>query len=192
MYRIFSFVLIFSFFGLVGCGKKETKPEAQPKEPITLRPYSEPLPDSVKSRAFAPKMATPDSLAKALVFALAKNDTAQLLALAVNEKEYLNWIWPEEPASDPKFNIPLEFAWGNLYRDSYKGLKGMLKIYGGKNLKFTSFEIKGESLFHQTYVYHRNPVLMVETEAGQTRQIENLGTMVEMNGGYKFLFYKKD
>ncbi|ACF14196.1 hypothetical protein Ctha_1739 [Chloroherpeton thalassium ATCC 35110] len=192
MYRILSFLMILSLVGFMGCGKKEVKQKVQEKEPATLRPYSEPLPDSVKNRAFEYGAVSPDSLAKKLVLALAENDTTKLLQLAVSRTEYLNWIWPEEPASDPKFNIPLEFAWGNLYRDSYKGAKKMLKYYGGKKLSFVSFEIKGESVYHQTYVYHRNPVLVVENESGKQKQIENLGTIVEMNGNFKFLFYKKD
>jgi len=181
--------------GLIGCGgeNKEAHNSAQEtKELITLKPYSEPLPDSVKNRRFEHGATSPDALGKKLLQALSENDTTKLMQIAVNETEYLNWIWPEEPSSDPKFNIPLAFAWGNLHRDSFKGLKQMRHSHAGKKLSFVSFEVAGESIYHQTYTYHRKPVLVMEDENGKQKQIGNLGTMVEMNGTYKFLFYKKD
>ncbi len=190
-----NFTLLLAFLVLIlGCGEKKTKQKNKEvyREPITLKPYSEPLPDSVLNRKFSYGADSPKQLAMALVNVLNKKDSLGLWNYAVNEKEYLNWIWPEEPSSDPKFNIPLEFAWENLYRDSYKGLKKLHKKYGGKELELVSMKLLGEKIKHQTYMYHREPELKIKYPDGSTDVISEIGTIVELNGRYKVLFYSKD
>ncbi len=188
-------VLILISIGLFfGCGEKKTS-EKQPlvdKEPHTLKPYKEPLADSILSRSLSHAYSTPDSLGRAIINALIAKDSLSLINLTINQNEYLNWIWPEEPSSDPKFNIPLDFAWENLNRDSYMGLKKVFSRYAGKDLELVSMKLLGEKIKHQTYTYHRDPELKIKYADGSTDVIHHIGTIVEMNNKYKVLFYKKD
>lgn len=187
---IFMMVLLVCF----GCNNKQ--PEQQQKvikkDPVTLTPYSEPLPDSVLNRQFSYGAQSPEELGRAIINVLNEKDTLGLWNYAINKEEYLNWIWPEEPSSDPKFNIPLDFAWENLYRDSKKGLKVLMKKYGGKEIKFVSLTLPGKKIKHQTYTFHRDPELKITLPDGNEDVISEIGTIVEMNGLYKVLFYRKN
>jgi len=181
----------------VGCSSKKKNQLNQEKiqsseEIVTLKPYSLPLPDSVKSRQFKNGFKNIEEFGEAIVHAVVNRDTKSLSNIMLEKDEYIHWIWPEEPSSDPKFNIPLDFAWENLYRDSKKGLKVLMKKYGGKDIKFVSLTLPGKKIKHQTYTFHRDPELKITLPDGNEDVISEIGTIVEMNGLYKVLFYRKD
>ncbi len=181
------FSILVALATAVGCQKKKA-PVEEPQEEVTLRPYATPLHDSILARRFDVEFKTPETLCEKMLEYLEKMDTVGLIRITVSQSEYLNWIWPEEPASQPKFNIPLSFAWDNLYLNSVKALYKILYKYGGRKWQFASLSFE-ESVPHQTYIYHRKPKLMAVDENGQEIQIKGLGTVVEMNRQFKFLYY---
>ncbi len=179
--------ILFSLVISVGCQKKKA-PVEEPQEEVTLRPYPTPLHDSILARRFDVEFRTPEELCEKMLEYLEKRDTTELIKITVSQVEYLNWIWQEEPASQPKFNIPLSFAWDNLYLNTVKALYKIIDRYGRKKWQFASLTFE-ESVPHQTYIYHRKPKLMVTDEKGREVQIKGLGTIVEMNRQFKFLNY---
>ena len=62
------------------------------------------------------------SLASAVLDALARRDRAALKALALNETEFRDHVWPELPAARPERNLPFSYVWGELRQKSLQAL----------------------------------------------------------------------
>ncbi len=154
-----------------------------------IRPYPEPLPDSVKARRLKNGARSAEALCDEFLLALQKRDTTRLFELTISREEYLNWIWKELPTSKPIFNIPLDFVWENNWRNSVKGAYKALYDYGGMKLSFAGLTYKEAVDAYQTYVFHLKPILTVADSAGKTYTLKSMSAIVEMNGLFKVLNY---
>jgi len=154
-----------------------------------VRPYPEPLPDSVRARRLKNGLRSAEALCDEFLLALQRRDTTRLFDLAISQEEYLRWIWLEQPASKPIFNIPLEFVWENNWRNSVKGAYKALYDYGGTKLAFASIDYKEGADAYQSYTFYVKPVITVADSTGKKYTLRSMSAIVEMNGLYKVLNY---
>lgn len=154
------------------------------------KPYSNPLPDSVKQRRLSSGETSIERLCQLMLLAVEKRDTAQLLKMIVTQKEYKNWIWPEQAINNPKANVPVSFVWGNIVRKDGRGIDEMIAEYGGKKLNFVSIDFKENDL-HQTYIIHDGAEVTFTDDQGITYTVKNVGAVIEMNNLFKFLYYRQ-
>lgn len=154
------------------------------------RPYSEPLPDTVRARTFGAVFASPEALLDTLIHALEKRDTLTLQKLLVSKKEYRQWLWPEYPASWPVLNMPVEFAWGNLQAKTFRGLRYMIRTYGGQPLAYVSHSFEKKDPY-QTFTIHERPHVVVADTTGKEIELKEIGSIVEMNGSYKLISFRE-
>ena len=65
---------------------------------------------------------SPEALATAVMGAVERRDATALRALALNEQEFRDHVWPELPAARPERNLPFSYVWGDLRQKSEEGL----------------------------------------------------------------------
>src|SRR5688500_10220904 len=67
-----------------------------------------------------------ESLAAAVLDAVALRDEVRLRSLALNEQEFREHVWPELPAARPERNLPFSYVWGDLRQKGAASLELLL------------------------------------------------------------------
>ena len=133
---------------------------------------------------------SPDQLGLAVVDALNRKDIEHLNRLRVQREEFLDWIWPEFPASQPPSNFPGDFAWSNMNKKCNIGMKKWITRYGDHNLKFAGIRFERPQETYDGFQLLRGTILTVQNTAGEKRDLKILGSVVVKNKRYKLLSYE--
>ena len=133
---------------------------------------------------------SPDQLGLAVVDALNRKDIEHLNRLRVHREEFLNWIWPEFPASRPPSNFPGDFAWSNMNKKCNIGMKKWIARYGGQNLKFVGIRFERPQETYDGFQLLRGTILTLQNAAGEKRELKILGSVVVKDKRYKLLSYE--
>src|SRR5918994_7547737 len=86
---------------------------------------------------------SPSSLASAVLDALARRDRSALEALALNETEFRDHVWPQLPAARPERNLPFSYVWGDLRQKSTQALSSLISREGGKRYELIDVRFTG-------------------------------------------------
>jgi hypothetical protein len=134
---------------------------------------------------------TPESLAAAVLDALERRDRATLNALALNEQEFRDHVWPDLPAARPDRNLPFSYVWGDLHQKSNLALAATLVQLGGTSSVLSRVTFSGTTDYAHSRV-HRDATFHVHEQSGEERAIHVCGSMLEKDGGWKVFSYVVD
>jgi hypothetical protein len=176
---------------LIGCGRSGTDDHEQADSVRTGQRTEAELPDSIRARVFTPTFRSEDSLVATFLHAVAARDAGTLRSLLVNEHEFQHWLWPEFPMSDPAMNVPEGFAWHNLAVKSDKGLRRILREIGGRRWKMTGVRFIEEEEAYTSFTVFGGTRIDVLDEQGKTVELAHAGSVVRLNGTYKFMSYRE-
>lgn len=132
-----------------------------------------------------------ESVAVAVLDALARNDRAALEALALSEGEFKEHVWPELPAARPERNLPSAYVWGDLHQKSQARLAQTLREHGGRRFTLVGVTFAGEANY-SNYVIHREATFRVRDADGDETEIRVCGSMLEKDGVWKVFSYVVD
>jgi hypothetical protein len=135
--------------------------------------------------------ASREALATAVLDGLVQRDRARLEALALNEQEFRDHVWPSLPAARPERNLPLEYVWSDLHQKSDAGLMRTLAEYGGRRFTLVGVEF-GDRTDYGAYRVHREAMLRVRSASGDVETIRVCGSMIEQDGAWKVFSYVVD
>jgi hypothetical protein len=141
--------------------------------------------------ALANTRSSPDELARAVLAALQQRDRAALDALALNEQEFRDHVWPELPAARPERNLPFSYVWGDLHQKSNLGLASTMGTYGGRRFQLLSVAFSRESRY-PTYVVHHESTVRVKGDDGALDDLRVCGSMLAKDGAWKVFSYVTD
>lgn len=131
---------------------------------------------------------SPSSLASAVLDGLAKGDRAALEALALNETEFRDHVWPRLPAARPERNLPFSYVWGELRQKSMQTLTGVMSREEGK--RYDLIDVRFSAVTdYQTYRVHREATFRVRDASGVERDLRACGSMIEEGGAWKVFSY---
>jgi hypothetical protein len=133
-----------------------------------------------------------ESLAAAVLEAVAARDSMALRDLALNEEEFREHVWPELPAARPERNLPFSYVWGDLRQKSTASLDQLLAREGGRRATLVAVRFAGESTRYPTYTVHRDTMLTVREADGATRNVRFFGSSLEKDGDWKVFSYVVD
>jgi hypothetical protein len=131
-------------------------------------------------------------LARAVVEALERADVPTLQALALNEEEFRNHVWPELPAARPERNLPFSFVWGDLHQKSEASLDRIIASVRGRRLDVVDVRSLGATTRYDTYLVHRQTQLTVRDDDGKLQQVRLFGSILEKDGRFKVFSYVTD
>ena len=134
---------------------------------------------------------TPEELARAVLEAIATRDRARLDALALNEEEFGNHVWPDLPAARPERNLPMPYVWGDLRQKSEQSLTRTLRAHAGKRYELRAVTF-GDVTPYAHFRVHREAMFRVRDAAGSETAIRICGSMIEQGGGWKVFSYVVD
>jgi hypothetical protein len=128
------------------------------------------------------------ALASALLDALARQDRAALLELALTETEFRDHVWPELPASRPERNLPFSYVWGDLRQKSAQSLGAVMSREGGKRYELIDIRFTAVTDY-RTYRVHREATFRVRDSDGREDDLRVCGSMIEQDGAWKVFSY---
>ncbi len=129
--------------------------------------------------ALAGSFESPEALASAVLSRLEARDETGLLALAVNEAEFRERVWPELPASRPDRNLPFGYVWTDLRTKSLGSLRGVLAEHGGRRYSVVAVRAAGGMTQYDTYLVHRETVIDARGPDGTVQSLQLFGSMIE-------------
>ncbi len=131
---------------------------------------------------------SPSLLASAVLDALSRRDRAALEALALNETEFRDHVWPQLPASRPERNLPFSYVWGDLRQKSSQALDSVIAREGGERYEPIDVRFAAESDY-RTYRVHREATFRVRDATGTELDLRVCGSMLEQDGSWKVFSY---
>ena len=133
---------------------------------------------------------SPAALGQAVVDALNRGDIDGLHQLRVNRDEYLSWIWPAFPASQPPYNFTADFAWSNLNKKCILGASSWIAQYSSQGFIFTDIQFDRPTEEYRGFKLLRGTVLTVQQASGKSVELRILGSIVKKGSYYKLLSYE--
>ena len=149
------------------------------------------LPDSILARRFTPEFDSVEKLAAAFLDAVARKDAPALRELLVTQREFQSWLWPEFPMSDPAMNVPEGFAWRNLAVKRDKGLRRILRELGGTRNEVQAVRFVEEAEEYPSFRVLGGTRIDARDDRGAPITITAAGSVVNLNGRYKFMSYRE-
>ena len=135
---------------------------------------------------------SPESLTRAVVDALAKQDLARLAALAITEDEFRQLVWPKVPAARAGRNLPWSYVWEDLRSKSGHHLRGLVHAWNNRDFQVARVSFAGETTDYQTHRIHRETVVTLRDRNGRETTGRLFGSTIEQNGRYKVFSYVVD
>jgi hypothetical protein len=132
------------------------------------------------------------ALARAVLDGFERRDGAALRALALDEREFREFVWPELPASRPERNLPFSFVWGDLHQKSEAALADSLAARGGQHYELVGVRFLGEATQYRNYIVRRKTELTVKDANGSPFQLRLFGSIIEGDGRFKVFSYVVD
>ena len=133
-----------------------------------------------------------ETLAAAVLEAVERKDANQLRALALNEQEFRDHVWPELPSARPERNLPFSYVWGDLRTKSAFALDQTLARHGGRRYALVSVRFDGDTTRYPSYVVYRETVLRVRDESGAVSELRLFGSSLEKDQTWKVFSYVVD
>lgn len=132
---------------------------------------------------------TRDSLVAGFVQALSVRDTAALVAMTVSESEFAYLYYPTTPQGLPPYDLEPGLMWQLLQQRSERGIRRALDLYGGRGLRFVSYDCgTGASREGENTVV--GPCsLRLRDGSGKRVSVQLLSQILERGGRYKVLSY---
>ena len=130
------------------------------------------------------------ALAHSVLDAVASADRTRLEALALNEAEFRDHIWPSLPAAREERNLPFSYVWGELRQKSSQSLSMTLASHGRRRYELERVEFEGATDYG-AYRVHRQATFVVRGGSA-TRPVRLCGSMVEKDGRWKVFSYVVD
>ena len=127
-----------------------------------------------------------------MLTALADNDADTLRALALDEVEFRNAVWPDLPASRPERNVPFDYAWGDLHQKSNNAFRRLVARYGGRRYELVGVRFAGETTQYRSYKVHRETFLDLLDEEGEEVRLALFGSILERDGEFKLFSFVVD
>ena len=130
-------------------------------------------------------------VAASVLEALAAGDRPRLEALALNEAEFRDHVWPDLPAAKPERNLPMAYVWGELHQKSQFRLDAALQEHNGRRYALDRVAFSATTDYTH-YTVHRNAVFHVRDAVGAPSEIRVCGSMIQKDGAWKVFSYVVD
>ena len=130
-----------------------------------------------------------DDLLHTVERSLAVSDTARLLDLMIDQREYREILFPAFPVSHPPINASFETVWVLQYPDSYRGLERILERYGGQEVHITAIRFDDPDQDFVNFVLHETSRVDITVDGEPLRNVRLFGSVVEIGDQWKVLTY---
>lgn len=150
----------------------------------------EPLPpESLRLTGAATNL---DGLRRTVERALADSDTLRLFDLMVTMEEYRRILYPAFPAAHPPIGADFASIWVNHYPDSYRGLKHLMRRFGGREVHILDIRFDHPHQDFVNFVLHETSRVDIETDGAREDNVRLFGSVFRVGDQWKVLSYPEE
>lgn len=155
----------------------------------SLRRFRDGLPEP---RGLSAGATSRDALVRDFVSALARQDTAALIAMHVTRPEFAWLYYPHSPTAQPGRYLDPKTMWFLLSLESEKGLTRLMQRLGGKGAELRELTCEPEPRVEGPNRLWEQCRLALRNTPPGFRAERLFGTILERGGRFKFISYKTD
>jgi hypothetical protein len=133
--------------------------------------------------------ASREALVRRFVHALAANDTADLLRMAVRGREFADLYYPESPYTRSPYRQSPALAWSLIQNPSASALTRLVRRLGGHPIAYVSHRCDPKVAREGRNVRYTGCLVRLVDERGDTVTKRYFGSILERDGQFKFLSY---
>jgi hypothetical protein len=141
---------------------------------------------------FSRSFDSPEALAQEFLRLLEAGDPEAAKPLALSEQEFKEIVWPEMPAARPERNVPVDFAWDNMWPKSLYGLARTFQRHGGKRLELVAVRFEGETTAYSSFDVRRDARCVVRNASGEEQTLDLFGSVLVDGDRYKLFSFVVD
>ena len=130
-----------------------------------------------------------EALADEVLRAIGANDASAQERVALTADEFQTHVWPHLPAAGSERNVPFDFVWQRLRRNSDGYLRQTLAQYGGHDLTLVGVEFAGDTSDYGPVRVYRETWLRLRDQEGAESMARLFGSTIEQDGRYKVFSY---
>ncbi len=131
-----------------------------------------------------------ESLAAAVVEAVADSNEAKLKSFCVTEQEYRDYVWAKlDPSETNQPGMPVEKAWSWVVRDTDKAARRYVLEYGNLELQMTKITPPKSAKEYPEIKVHRGMRVSVTDSGGSEEEWRLLNVILEYKGWFKVIAY---
>ena len=133
---------------------------------------------------------SPEALAGAALAAVTAGSARELDGLRVTRDEYETLLWPVLPDRE---QMPFEFVWSITEPRSRKARRAAIAEYKGVPLELERVELGDDAeRYQELTLYRRSRMWVRRTDTGAVGVLPLMDTLIEMDGGWKFMNFVDD
>ncbi len=132
-----------------------------------------------------------DALVKRFVQAVVAADSADLLAMALTAREFIDLVYPESPATHPPYQQDPALVWRTIQNPSVSGFKRLVRRAGGIRMTLADYACDPAAQQGKNRLW-ANCRLRLVGAAGDTTTHRFFGTILERNGRFKIISFKNE
>jgi hypothetical protein len=133
-----------------------------------------------------------EELARVVVEAIGRSDTAALEALRLTEREHNELVFPRLPAGKPPQNFPVDVAWTNIRTRNSVAVLRLLARYGGQSLTFRDVACPGGTQRFEGFRVATDCVVRFAGAGGEEHRELLFRHALSAGGRYKVFRYYDD
>jgi hypothetical protein len=130
-----------------------------------------------------------DSVLAAYLHALAQQDTATLVRLAMTKAEFAWLYYPTNPQSLPPYDLDPDLMWFLQVGNSNNGLRKALNTYGGRPLRYVGSRCDGDSSVQGANVLWGPCWIRFAPGSADTVEDRLVSLLIGRNGQFKIVSY---
>lgn len=133
---------------------------------------------------------SPEALARAALEAIEAGDEERLAELMITRGEYETLLWPVLPDRE---QMPFDFAWSYTAPRSRNARRAAIQRYESVPLGLERVELGEDVERYESFaLYRRSRMWVRRPDTGQEGVLPLMDTLVELEGGWKFMNFVDD
>lgn len=132
-----------------------------------------------------------DALVKRFVQAVVAADSADLLAMALSAREFIDLVYPESPATHPPYQQDPALVWRTIQNPSVSGFKRLVRRAGGIQMTLAGYSCAPAARQGENRLWANCQLRLVGAK-GDTTTHRFFGTILERHGRFKIISFKNE
>lgn len=134
--------------------------------------------------------ATRDELVASLIEAIENNDTTAIRRMMISPAEFIDLYYPASPYARSPYRQSPALVWFQIRQNSEKGIGRVLQRFGGRPTNYSGYECgDGRPSIRDGIRLWDRCVVHWKPNAHTAGTLSLFGTIIEMDGRYKFVSY---
>lgn len=142
--------------------------------------------------AFANGSSTQEALVRRFVAAVAAGDSAELAAMALSPREFIDLVYPESPYTHPPYRESPTILWGQIQNSSRKGFTRLLRRVGGLPVRYVSHTCAKRAETQGRNRVHADCSVALRDDKGRVERHRLFGSIIERGRAFKFVSYANE